>query len=149
MPGLLSFPRPCLLSQGVDRWFRPESDPPVCSQPGGASKRDSPGGHLPPIQASQLPLSWQQLDSRSQGKAPPGSVQHSQTSEGGTQRDRGPREAASRGLGEVGMRGRELGSRKGSRKDRDSGEQGDRERQKQREKDENQDGRRTERKRPR
>lgn len=135
MARLRSLPRPCLLSQVVDRWFRPESDPPVRAQPGGASKSDSPGGHLPPIQASQLPLPWQQLDSRSQGKAPPGSAQHSQTSEGGTQRDRGPGEAASRGLGEVGMRGRELGSRKGCRKDRDGEERGDRER------DRNQGGR--------
>lgn len=75
MPGLLSLLSSCLPSQGVDRWSRPESDPPVLSQPGGASESsgDSPGGHLPPAPASQLPLPWQQLDSRSQGKAPAGS----------------------------------------------------------------------------
>lgn len=120
----LSLQSPCLLSQGVDRWFRPESDPPVLSQPGGASEssRDSPGGHLLPPGPASCPLPWQQLDSRSQGKAPPGLAQHSQTSGGGARSNRGPREAASRGPGRGGEQGPEPWSREGGRKDRDAGE---------------------------
>lgn len=130
-------------SPGRDRWFRPQSDPPVLSQPGGASERVSPGGHLPPTPASQLPLPWQQLDSRSQGKAPPGSAQHSQTSEGETQRDRGPEWLPAEGLGEVGMRGRELDPE--SRTDSGATERGTGTK---RGEHERQEGRRTERQRP-
>ena len=132
---LLSLSSSCLLSQGVDRWFRPESDPPVLSQPGGASKSsgDSPGGHLLPPGPASCPLPWQQLDSRSQGKAPPGFAQHSQTSGGGAWSDGGPREAASRGPERGGEQGPELWSREGGRKDRDAGEGRQQEDQKQRE----------------
>lgn len=100
--GLLARQSSYLLSQGMDRWFRPESDPPVLSQPGGAreSSRDSLGGHLPPAPASQLPLPWQQLDSRSQGKAPPGSALPS----GGHGETEAPERQPVEDLGEVGRR---------------------------------------------
>lgn len=112
--GFLSLPSSYLLSQGVDRWFRPASDPPVLPQPGGASESsgDSPGGHLPPAPASQLPLPWQQLDRRSQGKAPPGSAQHRR----GHRETEAPERRPAEDLGEVGrrdwkavIRGREAG----------------------------------------
>lgn len=143
----LSLPSSCLLSQGVDRWFRPESVLPVLSQPGGASQSwgDSPGGHLPPARASQLPLPWQQLDSSSQGKAPSGSAQHSQTP-GRGHGGRRPCRGVSRGPGSGGDQGREPGSREGGRKDRDGGEGAGREDQTQRGRDEDREGgRRTQR----
>lgn len=65
---LLSLPSSGPRSQSLDRWLRPESDPPVLSQPGGARENsgDSPGGTslLPQPASCPFPGSHWRADPR-------------------------------------------------------------------------------------